>query len=81
MKGLAPSRSSRTEELTKAIHAHEFISLDGVIESPSWTAPYGFAAAQAAAIGRLTAASRAILLGRKTYEMFAPAWSARTRPG
>lgn len=60
------------------IHAHEFMSLDGVIESPSWTMPYGFPEAQAAAIARLTDASRAILLGRKTYEMFAPAWSTRT---
>jgi dihydrofolate reductase len=30
------------------------------------------------AIGELTAASSAILLGRTTFEMFAPAWSGRS---
>ena len=25
-----------------AIHVHEFISLDGVIEAPSWTFEFGF---------------------------------------
>jgi dihydrofolate reductase len=30
------------------------------------------------AIGELTGSSSAILLGRSTYEMFAPAWSNRT---
>jgi dihydrofolate reductase len=30
------------------------------------------------AIGRVTAASDGILLGRRTYEMFEPAWSKRT---
>jgi dihydrofolate reductase len=30
------------------------------------------------AIGALTAGSKAILLGRTTYEMFEPAWSVRT---
>jgi dihydrofolate reductase len=29
-------------------------------------------------LGAITGASKAILLGRKTYEMFAPAWSTRT---
>ena len=24
------------------IHVHEFMSLDGVIDKPSWTSPYGF---------------------------------------
>jgi dihydrofolate reductase len=60
------------------IGVHEFISLDGVFENPSWTAPYGFDERMGQAIGRLTSASSAILLGRRTYEMFAPAWSART---
>jgi hypothetical protein len=30
------------------------------------------------AIGGMTAESKAILLGRTTFEMFAPAWSTRT---
>ncbi|OLL71862.1 Dihydrofolate reductase [Pseudonocardia sp. Ae168_Ps1] len=57
------------------IDVHEFISLDGVIEDPSWTAEYGFTDGMGAAIGKLC--DQAILLGRTTYEAFYPAWSAR----
>ncbi|MGI5349220.1 dihydrofolate reductase family protein [Streptomyces sp. CA-250714] len=61
-----------------SLKVHEFISLDGVIESPSWTADYPFGAEMMEAVGGLTASADAILLGRNTYEMFAPAWSTRT---
>jgi dihydrofolate reductase len=61
-----------------AINVHEFITLDGVIENPSWTMEFGFDPRMGDAIARLTGDSGAILLGRKTYEMFAPAWSKRT---
>ena len=61
-----------------AIHVHEFMSLDGVIDAPTWTFDYGFDPKMGEAIGELTARSRAILLGRTTYEMFEPAWSTRT---
>ena len=61
-----------------AIHVHEFISLDGVIDAPTWAFEFGFDPRMGEAIGAVTAASRAILLGRTTYEMFEPAWSART---
>jgi dihydrofolate reductase len=61
-----------------AIHVHEFTSLDGVIDAPTWTAEYGFDPKMGEAIGAITARSRGILLGRKTYEMFEPAWSNRT---
>ncbi|MET0741048.1 MAG: dihydrofolate reductase family protein [Candidatus Nanopelagicales bacterium] len=61
-----------------AIHVHEFISLDGVFENPSWTFDYGFDPRMGETIGAITSASKAILLGRTTYEMFAPAWSTRT---
>ena len=57
------------------IDVHEFISLDGVVEDPSWTAEYGFTDALGEAIGKLC--DKAILLGRTTYEGFYPAWSAR----
>ena len=60
------------------IRAHEFISLDGVFESPSWTMEFGFDPKMGEAIGALTSASESILLGRRTYEMFAPAWRDRT---
>ncbi|MGH2852287.1 MAG: dihydrofolate reductase family protein [Solirubrobacteraceae bacterium] len=60
------------------ILVHEFITLDGVIETPTWTFPYGFDPKMGEAIGSIMGPSKAILLGRQTYEEFAPAWSART---
>ena len=59
------------------IHVHEFASLDGVIDAPTWTFDYGFDPKMGEAIGALTERSRGILLGRVTYEMFEPAWSTR----
>src|SRR2546423_11366422 len=61
-----------------AIKVHEFITLDGVIEDPSWTMSFGFDPKMGEAIACLMGDSNAILLGRKTYEMFAAAWSTRT---
>ena len=61
-----------------SIHVHEFISLDGVIDAPTWTFDYGFHPRMGEAIGAVTARSEGILLGRTTYEMFEPAWSTRT---
>src|SRR5436190_3204683 len=60
------------------IAVHEFIALDGVYENPSWTFDYGFDPKMGETIGAVTSKSDAILLGRKTYEMFYPAWSTRT---
>jgi dihydrofolate reductase len=61
-----------------AIHVHEFMTLDGVIDAPEWTFDYEFLPQMEEALGAVTARCRGILLGRKTYEMFEPAWSART---
>jgi len=61
-----------------AIHVHEFMSLDGVIDTPTWTFEYGFDPKMGEAIGAVTARAGGILLGRTTYEMFEPAWSTRT---
>jgi dihydrofolate reductase len=60
------------------IAVHEFMSLDGVFEDPSWTFDYGFDPEMGATIGEFTGRSNTILLGRTTFEMFAPAWSTRT---
>ncbi len=60
------------------ILVHEFISLDGVIEDPRWTFDYPFDPKMGEAIAAVMGACSAILLGRATYEMFAPAWSQRT---
>jgi dihydrofolate reductase len=61
-----------------AIKVHEFIALDGVFEDPSWTFEFGFDPQMGEAIGAITGTCQAILLGRRTFEMFAPVWSART---
>jgi dihydrofolate reductase len=60
------------------IRVHEFMSLDGVIDAPTWTFEYGFDPKMGEAIGAATGRSQGILLGRKTYEEFEPAWSTRT---
>jgi dihydrofolate reductase len=54
------------------------MSLDGVIDAPTWTFDYGFDPQMGAAIATVTERCRGILLGRTTYEMFEPAWSTRT---
>jgi dihydrofolate reductase len=61
-----------------AIHVHEFITVDGVVDAPSWTFEYGFDPKMGEAIGAVTAQATGILLGRNTFEMFEPAWSTRT---
>ena len=60
------------------ISVHEFISLDGVIDAPTWTFEYGFDPKMGETLGAVTERSGGILLGRTTYEMFEPAWSTRT---
>jgi dihydrofolate reductase len=60
------------------IAVHEFVSLDGVFENPAWTFELGFDPRMGETLGAITTASTGILLGRTTYEMFAPAWSTRT---
>ena len=60
------------------IHVHEFMSLDGVVDAPTWTFEYGFDPKMGEAIGAVCARAGGILLGRNTYEMFEPAWSTRT---
>ena len=60
------------------ILVHEFMTLDGVIDAPTWTFDYLFDPEMGEAIGGLMGSSTALLLGRRTYEEFAPAWSKRT---
>jgi dihydrofolate reductase len=60
------------------IVVHEFITLDGVIDNPAWAMEYGFDPKMGGAIGRIMQPCQALLLGRNTYETFAPAWSTRT---
>jgi dihydrofolate reductase len=57
---------------------HEFMTLDAVIDEPSWTSDYEFLPEMQKALDALAARCRGILLGRTTYELFEPAWSTRT---
>jgi dihydrofolate reductase len=64
--------------MTATIAVHEFISADGVFESPSWTFEFGFDPRMGETLTAITGSATTILLGRKTHEMFAPAWRDRT---
>jgi dihydrofolate reductase len=66
------------EDRMGTIAVHEFTTLDGVIDAPMWTRDYAFDPKMGEAIGAVMGSSRAILLGRTTYEQFYPAWSTRT---
>src|SRR5438876_6395655 len=60
------------------IAVHEFITLDGVIEKPTWTMEFPFDPKMGEAIAAIMGSSKGLLLGRQTYEEFASAWSGRT---
>jgi dihydrofolate reductase len=57
----------------RKIVVSEYLSLDGVMEEPSWTAPY-WNDEIAKFKSEENLASNALLLGRITYEGFAVAW-------
>lgn len=61
-----------------AVLVHEFMSLDGVVDAPTWTAEYGFDPKMGKAIAEVVQRSRGILLGRTTFEMFGQSWPTRT---
>jgi dihydrofolate reductase len=62
------------EVLMRKVVASEFISLDGVVESPDkWHFPY-FNDEMGDAIGAAMAASDAMLMGRVLYEEWAAFW-------
>jgi dihydrofolate reductase len=60
------------------IRVHEFVTLDGVFGDPKWTIQFPFDPKMGQAIGEIMGGCSAILLGRRTYQEFAPAWSPRT---
>ncbi len=72
------ARKLNEEMIMGSIAVHEFITLDGVIDTPSWTFDYPFDPKMGETIASVMGPSKAILLGRNTYEMFAPVWSTRT---
>jgi dihydrofolate reductase len=63
-----------TEEVSmRKVVVSEFVSLDGVMEDPSWTFRFTGEEQQKFKFDELSA-SDALLLGRVTYEEFAAAW-------
>ena len=63
----------------RKVIAAEYVSIDGVMEEPRWTAPYWNH--ELADLQRdLNFSSDALLLGRKTYQGFAQAWPNMTDP-
>ena len=68
------------ETRSRRVVVSEFLSLDGVMADPSWTAPY-WNDEIAAFKGDETTAAEALLLGRVTYEMFAAVWPTSTDEG
>ena len=61
----------------RKIIATEFVSLDGVMEDPSWTFQFSSGEQDQFKFDELSA-SDALLLGRVTYEGFAAAWPHMT---
>ncbi len=57
-----------------------FLSLDGVMENPAWTAPYWNDDIAAFKADETTPCT-AMLLGRVTYQAFAAAWPTSTDEG
>ena len=68
------------ETVPRRVVVSEFVSLDGVMEDPSWTAPY-WNDEIAAFKGEEDSAADSLLLGRVTYEMFSAAWPTSKDPG
>jgi len=57
-----------------------YVSLDGVVENPAWTAPF-WNDELAVLQSEYFFASGALLLGRVTYDGFAAAWPKMTDTG
>jgi dihydrofolate reductase len=69
-----PERNSGSKEVAgRKVVESEFVSLDGVMEDPSWESPFRGEEQEKFKFDELAAAD-ALLLGRKTYEGFAAAW-------
>jgi dihydrofolate reductase len=69
-----PERNSGSKEVAgRKVVVSEFVSLDGVMEDPSWESPFRGEEQEKFKFDELAAAD-ALLLGRKTYEGFAAAW-------
>ena len=72
LSGIHPTLTRMPAERRRVV-VSEFLSLDGVMENPSWTFPY-WNDDVAAFKTEESKPVEALLLGRHTYEMFAAAW-------
>ena len=68
--------------MTRKLINSTYITLDGVVESPhKWPAlPLGSAEEHEAVQGRLLETCDILLMGRRTYDVFAPVWPTRSDP-
>jgi dihydrofolate reductase len=76
-KELGEVQEQSDEVSMRRIVVSEFVSLDGVVEDPSWTVQFGGEEQQRFKYDELSEAD-ALLLGRVTYEGFAAAWPHMT---
>jgi len=65
--------STTTQRPARRVVPTYFTTLDGVVEDPQWSFPY-WNDETAAFKAEETSNGQAMLLGRKTYEMFAKVW-------
>ena len=65
------------ETRTRRLVVSEYLSLDGVMEDPMWTAPYWSDELAAYKHDELAAAA-ALVLGRVTFDAFAESWPTRS---
>ena len=65
---------------SRNLFATHFVTLDGVVENPSWSAPFWNDEIEAFKREE-TDRTDALLLGRVTYEQFAQAWPTSPDPG
>jgi dihydrofolate reductase len=73
----ALERGTSLEETMRKITAGLHITLDGVVEAPEkWTSAY-FTAEMIEAMSAGIAQADAVLLGRRTYEIFAGSWPGK----
>jgi hypothetical protein len=66
----AARRGGDEGEKMGSLHVHEFVTLDGVIDAPTWTFDYEFLPGMQATVRAVTARCSGILLGRTTFELF-----------
>jgi dihydrofolate reductase len=69
----------RWSERVRRIINSTYVTLDGVIQNPQdWPSPGGFSGEGIQVQTELLERCDAVLMGRRTYDGFAPVWSARS---